>query len=256
MLARFLLFVAALIPLGAQDLAVSQYLDEIRAKSAPTEDKAVESAARKRMLAILIESVDRVTNPQLKINNYLIISRLEQDEGDPQAAIASLRKAHELSPENVPVICNLAELLAAQGQEGESAELYRHALGVDPHDVPALVRRAAELADSNGDVDVAVAAAQLAAKLSPKDWTIVDLQGRIDLRRGRPKDAMLRYTRLVANAPDISTYHYHLAEAFAQTGDKGYTDYERDELEAALKCNPPDGERGAIEKMLAGLSAH
>jgi tetratricopeptide (TPR) repeat protein len=247
MLARFLLFAAALAPLSAQDVEVTKYLDEIRAQSRiPAVDPALQ---RQEMVAGLRKSLEVSASLQRSVNLYLQIGMFEDD---PQASLAAYRKARALAPGNVQVAISLAAALSKQEQDAEADEIYRSVLGVDPHDAVALMHRAREILDQPGDLDLGVALAQRALGLSPGDPEIRDTLGLTHLRKGLAGNAILVYNQLVADWPGVSTYHYHLALALSQ---RGTPEAAIPELEAALKCHPPDEERTLIEKLLRSSAA-
>jgi tetratricopeptide (TPR) repeat protein len=242
MLARLLLFAATLAPLAAQDQDVSLFLRELRAKQQQHDD-----ALDRQYLADLQRRLEIYSNPQMKAGLYSSISVTYQSLGDLDAAIAAARNAKELIPASTNLALNLAKLLAANGQSAELAAL----LGVDPADGAALLRRASDLSDGpGGDPVLAAECAQRALKLQPDDRDVANTAGGIYLKVGRADNAITVFTVLVAQAPQVSTYHYRLALAFSQ---KNAAEYARSEMAAALQANPPDEEKRQIEQLLAKL---
>jgi len=161
-------------------------------------------------------------------------------------AIAALRTARKQMP-NTGVAVELARVLSASGQEAEATGIYSGVLGVDPLDGPGLLRRASELSEQNGDLDIALACAELARKLLPDSPEASDTLGWLYLKRQQTQMAIPLFRGLVNAAPQVSTYHYHLAMALLQKGD---TNGEMSELQSALRCNPPAEERERIQTLM------
>lgn len=243
MLARLIVFAAVMAPLWAQDSEVTKYLDELRAKMPQPRDLKAE---RRALLASVTKELESSTDPAQKANLYLRISGIQQSLGDREAAIAAARGARELEPADENVLVDLAAALVAGKQFAEAATL----LGVDPTDGPALLRRAQELADVQPHRALARFCARLARDLSPGDGSVTDALGSIYMRTGSPDRAFLAFGQATAQAPQVSTYHLHYAVASLQIGRQ---DDARDELRAALECNPPGDERAKIEALLAKL---
>jgi tetratricopeptide (TPR) repeat protein len=247
MLARLLLFAAVIVPLCAQDAAqdsdVTKYLDELRAKiSAPPE---LNAEARQR-LADIAKHLDETTDPVRRAHVYLDMSLIEQSLGDPEAAVAAARNALALQPGNGQVAIGVARVLAYNGQTAEVSAM----IGANATDGAALIRRAQELAQADNNLPVAAFCYDLARKLLPDDPGVPDAQGQIYMREGFGGQAAIVFLQAIARAPQVSTYHYHLALARIQTG---LISDGRAELQIALECRPPDEERAAIQATLARL---
>ncbi|HKE21854.1 MAG TPA: hypothetical protein VKB88_05645 [Bryobacteraceae bacterium] len=119
----------------------------------------------------------------------------------------------------------------------------REVPGVDPLDGPALLRRASELSGRNRDLDVALVCAELAKNLLPDSAQASDTLGRLYGKPQQTQMAIPLLRGLVNQAPDVSTYHYHLGMALLQKGD---TESGMGELQSALPCDPPADERERI----------
>ena len=169
---------------------------------------------------------------------------MEQSLGESDAAIAAARTAHDLEPEDDQVSFGLAGVLVKNGQTAEVPSL----LGVDPSDGAALLRKALTV----GDNSVAAFCAELAHRLLPDDPKVADTLGEIYVREAAWSRAGAAFARAVAEAPQVATYHYHLALALKGSGHK---DQAKAELLLALTCNPTDKERDAIRTTLARWGA-
>jgi tetratricopeptide (TPR) repeat protein len=242
MLARWLVLVAASMPLCAQDADVTKYLQDIRARSVPRDPKV----EVRQSLADVTKRLEETTDPVQRANLYRNISGMELSLGDPEAAIAAARSARDLQPGNAVAALGLARVLAYTGHTAEVAAM----IGVDTGDSAALIRKAKELAQAGSDLPLAAFCADLAHKLLPEDAGVTDALGQIYMTEGFGGQAAIVFLQAIAQAPQVSTYHYHFALARLQTG---LTADARSELQSALECHPADDERVAIQAALARL---
>jgi tetratricopeptide (TPR) repeat protein len=240
MFARLLWFAAVVAPVFAQDEDVTKYLEELRAPKPP---RAVQ-AERRQLLAALTQRLDESTDSTQKANLYLRISAVEESLGQPDAALAAARNAHDLEPADYGIAFGLAGVLVRNGETAEVPSL----LGVDPSDGAALLIEAHTV----GDNSVAAFCAELAHRLLPDDPKVADALGEIYVRETAWGQAGAAFAEAVAQAPQVATYHYHLAIALRESGHK---DQAKAELLLALACNPPDQERDRIQTALARLDA-
>jgi tetratricopeptide (TPR) repeat protein len=199
-------------------------------------------------LAALAKALDSLADSRPRADVYSRMGEVYRLKADLDSAIAAFRKARELLPQDRKIAIALAQVFDAAGREAEAAENYRAVLGVDPRDGVALLRRASVLSTEGGDLDVAAACAQLANKLSPADPVVSDTLGWTYLKQGLSERAIPLYKELVAKSLEVSTYHYRLAMALLQAGDRAGG---ARELETALKCNPPDDEKERIQALVA-----
>lgn len=198
-------------------------------------------------ISALTAALDRFTDAGLKSEISSQLGGLYMLKSDFPSSIASFRHAIELRPANRLASVGLARALEASGQEAEATEVYRAALGVDPHDATSLFRRASTLANSGGDLDVAVVCAEMALQLSPNDAAISDLLAGIYLRQGMSQKALAMFEELVMRAPDVWTHHFDLALALIASGD---SERAMNELQAALRNNPPEEQRTRIQYLI------
>jgi tetratricopeptide (TPR) repeat protein len=240
MFARLLFFAAVVAPVFAQDQDVTKYLEELRAPKPPRDVQA----ERRQLLATLTQQLDESPDPTQKANLYLRISRVEESLGQPDAAIAAARNAHDLEPADYGITCGLAGALVRNGETAEVLSL----LGVDPSDGAALLIEAHTV----GDNSVAAFCAELAHRLLPDDPKVADALGEIYIREAAWGQAGAAFAEAVAQAPEVATYHYHLALALRGSG---HRDQAKAEILLALTCNPTDKERDAIRATLARWGA-
>lgn len=199
-------------------------------------------------LAALAKALDGLADPRRRADVYSRMGEVHRLNGDLDSAIAAFRKASELLPQDRKVAIALAQVFDAAGREAEASEAYHAVLGVDPRDSAALLQHALVLSNEGGNLDVAAACARLANKLMPTDPIVSDTLGWIYLKQGLSERAIPLYKELVGKSFEVSTYHYHLAMALLQTGDRAGG---VGELEAALKRNPPADEKERIQALIA-----
>jgi len=101
-----------------------------------------------------------------------------------------------------------------------------------------------------GDLDQALTYAQRAKQLLPQLNEISDTLGWIYLKKNLTDNAIETFSDIVTKQPQHSTYRYHLGMAYVQKGDKLKASQE---LQKALKSNPPKDERDKIEQLLQKL---
>jgi tetratricopeptide (TPR) repeat protein len=239
MFARLLFFAAVVAPVFAQD-DVIRYIEELRT---PKPQRDVQ-AEQKQLLAALTQRLDESTGSTQKANLYLRISRVQESLGQPDAAIAAARNAHDLEPADYGITVGLAGVLVRNGETAEVLPL----LGVDPSDSAALLHKAHTVADNS----VAAFCAELAHRSLPDDPKVADALGEIYIREAAWSQAGAAFAQAVAQAPQVAAYHYHLALALRGSGHK---DQAKAELLLALTCNPTDQERDAIRTTLARWGA-
>jgi tetratricopeptide (TPR) repeat protein len=241
MFARLLFYAAVVAPVFAQDQDVTKYLEELRAPKPPRDVQA----EQRQLLATLRQRLDESRDdPAQQANLYLRISAVEESLGQPDAAIAAARNAHDLEPADYGITVGLAGVLVRNGETAEVLSL----LGVDPSDGAALLIEAHTV----GVNSVAAFCAELAHRLLPDDPQVADTLGEIYIREAAWSQAGAAFADAVTQAPQVATYHYHLALAFKATGQR---DQAKAELLLALTCNPTEKERDNVQIVLARLDS-
>ncbi|MEO8129451.1 MAG: AzlC family ABC transporter permease, partial [Bryobacteraceae bacterium] len=93
----------------------------------------------------------------------------------------------------------------------------------------------------------AMTMAQRAKQKLPQDNNVADTLGWIYIKKNLSDPAISIFKELIRLEPDRSTYHYHLAMALAQKGDKPAA---KKELESALRMQPVKAEEQKIRELL------
>ena len=137
------------------------------------------------------------------------------------------------------------------GQRDKARPLYEQILKIQPDHPIALNNLAYMLAESGADLDQAMTMAQRAKQKLPQDSNVADTLGWIYIKKNLSDPAITIFRELVRVEPDRSTYHFHLAMALAQKGDKASA---KKELEAALRKQPAKDEEQKIRELLLKVS--
>jgi tetratricopeptide (TPR) repeat protein len=183
---------------------------------------------------------------------YLRIGETYRRKGDDNNAIAALQKARTAIPDSEMVLNALALTLDHAGRRNEARSVYEALIRMDPNNAVALNNLAYLMVETGLDADVALSYAQRAKQLLPDMPEVSDTLGWIYLKKAQYDYAVTAFQDLVSKAPGHSTFHYHLAMAYKQKGDKGKAIVE---LHEALKYNPSGEEHQKIMEMLGQLGA-
>jgi tetratricopeptide (TPR) repeat protein len=182
---------------------------------------------------------------------WIRLGETQRVMGDPTNALTSFAKAKDLAPNNLIPYVKMALMAEAVGDKEKARPLYEQILKIKPDNALALNNLAYLLADNGTDLDQALTMAQRAKQAYPQDSNIADTLGWIYIKKNLSDSAISIFKDLVRQEPDRSTFHYHLAMALAQKGDKASA---RKELEAALKKQPVKDEELKIRELLQKVS--
>jgi putative PEP-CTERM system TPR-repeat lipoprotein len=171
---------------------------------------------------------------------YLAGNSAQADE-----QIAQWLKAH---PTDFSVRAYMAQHYMNTGRTREAIAQYEIILQQTPNNVLAL-NNLASLYQQQKDPR-ALATAEKAFKLNPKDAAIQDTLGWILLEQGQGKRGLQLIQSAVSVQPNIPTLRYHYAVALAQTGSKVQA---RAELEQLLVKSPVFPEAAAAKTLLNSL---
>ena len=181
---------------------------------------------------------------------FLRLGETYRRKGDLANAISMLQQAQKSMPDNPVVLSTLALALDGSGRKAEARKIYESTLKADPDNGVALNNLAFLIADSGGDLDQALTLAQRAKQVLPNTAEVSDTLGLIYLRKNLSDNAIDIFRDLVNKQPGQATFHYHLGMAFSQKGDRPRA---LEQLQQALKENPPQDERAKIQQLLSQL---
>ena len=183
--------------------------------------------------------------------NYVRAGEMQRSARQYDAAVASFKKAQQLSPlEPVPSL-ELALLYDLSGRPEEARQGYEQVLKIQPDNPAALNNLAYSMADQGVDLDKALSYAERARAKMPNDPDVTDTIGLIFLRKNQINESARLLGDLVSRSPNRATYHLHYATALYQKGDKAAA---RKELDAATRTGPNDKEKLQIQLLREKLS--
>jgi len=189
---------------------------------------------------------------KVRADLYVQIAQTYRLQGNLDASIANLQKAREIVPENETVLSDLGVLMDTSNRKSEARQAYEACLRINPNNIFVLNNLAYLLAETGGDLDMALNYVQKAKGLQPNLPEISDTYGWILLKKGLAEQAIPIFKEIVARVPADSTYHFHLAMAYAQKTDNAKAS---EELREALKHTPKHEEQQQIQEMLSKLGA-
>ena len=168
--------------------------------------------------------------------------------GDDANAIKYFKQAGVLLPTDPISNVQLAMIYDRQGKSAESRPLYELIVKADPGNVLALNNLAMILAEQGTELDMALTYAERAKQKLPSNIDVADTLGLIYIKKNLSDQAIGVFTDIVKKDPNRSIFHYHLAMAYYQKGDKPNA---KKSAQNALTKAPPKPEELKIRELLA-----
>lgn len=181
---------------------------------------------------------------------YVKLAETYRRKGNIDQAVDNFRHASELNPSNPVPLLSLALLLDGEGRRDQAKPLYDRVLKLDPDNAIALNNLAFIKADEGTDLDQALTMAQRAKQKAPNDVNVADTLGWVYYKKNLNDNAVGIFRDLVNRRPNNPIFHYHLAMALYQSGDKSGA---KKELEIALKYKPSKEDQGKIQTLIAKI---
>ncbi|HEY0334441.1 MAG TPA: tetratricopeptide repeat protein [Stenotrophomonas sp.] len=158
-----------------------------------------------------------------------------QQQGDIDEAMASLRQAIALAPEDADLhLLQAGLLLAARDLVGAGAVLAR-TTALDPNQLAAYLMQA-HLAIARGDLDEAERLGRLASRVSPEHPQLGIIDGVVALRRGDADRALALLSTAAQQLPDDPRLLFALGFAYMQ---KEHFAFAERAFERVAVLNPP-----------------
>src|SRR5215472_2671794 len=193
----------------------------------------------------------KLNDPKQQSALYIQIGRVYNFAGDPQRSVEAYEKSRNGTPDTAPVMRDLGTLYDEMGDRGKARKYYEAALRIDSTDPLALNNLAYMIAESGGDLNEALTYAQRARQKLPNYSEITDTLGWIYLKKNLTDNAIDTFRGLVAQAPQIPTYHYHYAVALSRKGDR---ESAKRECLSALANKPNKAQEDQIRQLLSRVS--
>ena len=138
-----------------------------------------------------------------------------QQQGQYDEALAILRQAIVLAPEDADLHLQQAGLLLALRETGAAEVALTRTTSLDPNQFDAYVMQA-HLAIGRGDIDEAERIGRLAARVQADHPQIPTIEGIVALRRGDADRALALLSQAVAQLPDNPQVLFALGFAYVQ----------------------------------------
>ena len=183
--------------------------------------------------------------------NYVRVGEMQRNAKMYDAAIASFKKAEQITPTEPMPVLELALVYDFAGRPEEARQGYEQVLKLKPDNPEALNNLAYSMADQGIDLDKALSYAERARAKLPNDSDVTDTISLIFLRKNQVAESARLLSDLVSKNPNRATYHLHYATALYQKGDKTGA---RKELDAASRTGPTDKEKLQIQVLREKIS--
>ena len=235
--------------------AATQFLNQEKQRpGAPTAELDVmlaDAALRGRKLDDAVQRYSRLAqaNPDSEFD-HLKLGDSYLQKGDTQQAVSEFAAAKKPAPGDLQANAMLALGLQQAGKNADAESAYRATLAIQPDDPLVKNNLAYLLAEKGGNLDEALRLAQDATRLQPASAPLADTLAYVYIKKNLPDSAIQILSNASRKDPNHPAYHYHMALALLQKGDKSGA---RRECTAALAGSPDKGDEQKIRTLLAGL---
>jgi tetratricopeptide (TPR) repeat protein len=188
--------------------------------------------------------------PAGKAEVYSRIGVAQKRKGDLTAALASYTEANKLMPNDAKPVVEIALIYDVSGRTELARASYESALKLDPENAQAMNNLAYIKAEEQVDLDRALSLAQRAKQKMPDNIDVQDTLALIYVRKNLTDEALRMMRELVGKRPNNPVYHYHLALALYQKGDKPGA---KKELSTALSLKPSSADQLRIRDLMGKI---
>jgi tetratricopeptide (TPR) repeat protein len=176
--------------------------------------------ATRRFLAATLESLGPANDAAVRGRWALVLGFLADSllsHIDPEAAVATYRKAIEITPRDPRLYLHVGLAQAQAGRTADAIVSYQRSLSLDAQQPLALVNLGIAL-EGSGDAAGAERSYRQAMAVDPNEPLAYFNLGNIYLKRGDAAGAIPQYERATSLDPSLSKGHFYLADAYARTG--------------------------------------
>jgi tetratricopeptide (TPR) repeat protein len=185
-----------------------------------------------------------------KANLYTRIGTAQKRKGDLNSALASYTSANQIMPNDAKPIVEIALIYDQSGRGDLARASYENALKLDPENAQAMNNLAYLKAEEQVDLDRALSLAERARQKMPDNIEVQDTLALIYVRKNLTDEALRIMRDLVGRQPANPVYHYHLALALFQKGDKPSA---KKELSTALSLRPAAADQLRIRELMGKI---
>lgn len=176
---------------------------------------------------------------QLPAHTLYLLGCALRDIGDLEGAVALLRKAQQLHPNDFWINMQLVLYYCWEVKPRQAEEVIRYATAANAVRKQSAVpyRYLGSALGDHGKVDEAIAANMEAIRLKPNYWAAHYNLGAMLRRKGRPDEAIAAWREANRLFPNWSWPHASLAVALSEKGNAAETEAE---IQEALRHGPND----------------
>ena len=147
------------------------------------------------------------------------LARLYLIMGETDKSIEEYKKLADLDPENASVHLSIGNIYSRQGKVDKALDEYKQVLVLAPDSPVGYNELAYHYAESETNLDEALEYALKAAKLAPKDASILDTLGWVYFKKDNFNKAIESLKSAVEARPNAPTIRYHLGMAHYKDND-------------------------------------
>lgn len=151
-------------------------------------------------------------------NVYMILSNIEMQSGQLQAAEASIRKALEISPNTGDLLIQLSSVQDRAGQHEASEKILREVLQREPDNATALNNLGYFLIERGKQLEEARHLIEKAVNIEPTNASFLDSLGWVHYKLGHLEEARANLEKATSYARRSSTVYEHLGDVLRDLG--------------------------------------
>ena len=189
-------------------------------------------------------------DPRL-IQGYLLLAKIDRDQGNIDEAIQNCAKAKSLQPKSSPILTLLGNLYIMKKNYPAARTYFEQALAADPNAAIAASNLAWIATQEGSNLDVALSLAQKAKQLMPQVDSITDTLGWVEYKKGSYSSSIPLFQECVQSSPEVASYHFHLGLALLASGE---TVKAKSQLQSALRLKLADDDAEQARQTLARLN--
>ncbi|MGR3301105.1 MAG: tetratricopeptide repeat protein [Candidatus Scalindua sp.] len=139
--------------------------------------------------------------------------------GDNDKAVEEYKRTAELDPKDASAHLSIGNIYSRQGKNDEAIAEYKQFLAMAPDSPIGYNELAYNYAESETNLDEGLEYALKAARLAPKDASILDTLGWVYFKKGNLEKALENLKSAVESGPNSPTIRYHLGMAHYRNSD-------------------------------------